>query len=368
MECRRTSLYEKHIEAQGRMINFFGWELPVQYTSILEEHMYVRENCGIFDVSHMGKIQLKGKGAYSLLECLSTNHLENLEEGACQYNLFLNEKGGVIDDVIIYKVHLKDFFIVCNASNTKTLLEHLEKFAKEKNYQISLSNVTLQWQQIAIQGPLAQTITENTIEKSLENLAYFTFQDHKISEKESIRIARTGYTGEDGFEIYAPSCTIAHLWSKFQQNKALPIGLGARNSLRLEVFYPLYGNELKAEWTPLESRFAWVVKEKSKKFIGIEKILEQKAKGVPGKIWLFVLEEGLARPHYPIWEKEKKRKIGEVLSAVYSPVLKKGIGSVYIEEKYQFSNDAEILVDVRNRFLPAKIKNKALVPVKAGKK
>lgn len=353
------------------MVPFAGWEMPVQYHSIVQEHLSVRREAGLFDISHMGEIIVKGRQALDLLEILSCNNVNKLQGGKAQYNCILNAEGGVVDDVLIYCLEPDNFFIVSNAVNCDELYSYFKRFIQEKGFEAQVLNESEKWQQLALQGPKAQIILEEEIEQNLGGLGYFCFKDLSI-EKRFLRISRTGYTGEDGFEIYGDASAIVWLWekllkgSKRRKNSLLPVGLGARDSLRLEAFYPLYGQELNAEKTPIESGLSWLVKSKKEAYLGYKRIMEHKKNGTSGRVVGFQLQdEGLARSAYPVWDSLGIKKISKVLSAAYSPVLRKSIGSLYLSEQY--TQVTKVLIEVRNKLLDAKLCSGPFVKLNAGK-
>ena len=368
---KRTALYEKHLALGARMVPFAGWEMPIQYNSIVQEHLSVRREAGLFDVSHMGEIIVRGTQALELLEAVSCNTISKMGKMEAQYNCILNESGGVLDDVLIYRLESDSFFIVSNAANYELVYSYLGSSMKKLGLSAEILNESEKWQQLALQGPGAQSILEEELKEALASLAYFHFKDFEI-EGHFLRISRTGYTGEDGFEIYGDSPSIVWFWgrllkpSKKASRRLLPAGLGARDSLRLEAFYPLYGYELDPERTPVESNLAWLVKPKKKHYFGYKRIMEHKTKGPPGKVFGFVLKtSGFARSGYPIWDSQGTKKISAVLSGAYSPVLRKGIGTLYLPERY--TKIEEIQIEVRDRLLPAKLSRGPFVEIRAGK-
>ena len=364
---KKTSLYKKHIEKNARMVSFAGWEMPLQYTSIIKEHESVRRQAGFFDVSHMGKIAAAGPDAAFLLQHLTCNDLEKIKIGQAQYNLILNEEGGVVDDILIYRTDSAVFLVVCNAVNQEKVYAHLQAFNKKLGFSVQISNETERQQQIAVQGPQSSSILSEILQEDLHSLAYFHFRD-LVNNEHRLRVSRTGYTGEDGFEVYAQADTAVWLWEKLtereKKGELLPVGLGARDSLRLEAFYPLYGQELNDKWTPVESGLAWCVSLQKFSYLGYDQVHEHKKKGAPGAIMGFQLEEGLARSGCAVWN-ETGKKISRVLSAAYSPVLKKGIGSLYLPRECEGLSTVQI--EVRGRRLQACLQNQPFVQVRAGK-
>lgn len=371
---KRTPLYERHLHAGAKMVSFAGWEMPIQYHSILNEHLNVRKNGGIFDVSHMTKLVIKGSSALSFLEKLTCNTVSKIQIGQVQYNLFINEDGGVVDDITIYRVMDDEFFVVVNAANHSNVLNYLENNSKILNLEgngLKIMDQSELWQQIAVQGPQAQKVLEEVLGYSLEKIAYFYFTDiNNNANPFPLRISRTGYTGEDGFEVYASSEAIILLWDelvkKGESNHIQPAGLGARDGLRLEAFYPLYGNELNEAWTPVESGMGWAAKKKDPPYLGYTRIMQQKIDGPPGKVMGFRLNEnGMARKGYTIFDESGEKKIAQVLSAAYSPLLKCCIGTAYLPDEFQAKKI--IHVEVRKQLISADLHRGAFVEIKAGK-
>ena len=372
---RKTPLYSQHLQLGAKMVSFAGWQMPVQYASIIAEHLNVRQNAGIFDVSHMGKILLQGQRALEFIERLTCAVVAKMGFGQVQYNMLLNEQGGVVDDITIYRLQECEFFIVVNAANFSHVWQHLQRYCQEFGMSdttaVQFSDETAAWQQVALQGPHAQSILEEVIDQNLAEIRYFHFADLRVTKhKYLMRISRTGYTGEDGFEIYAATDVILWLWQQVLQKGAAQgvqaAGLGARDGLRLEAFYPLYGQELNAEWTPVQSAMAWVVKKKEQPYLGYERIIQHKENAPPGKVIGFRLQEsGLARQAYPVWDASRQRQIAQVLSAAYSPILKCGIGTLYLPHELQ--DTSEVQIKIRDRFVKAALHRGAFVPTSAGK-
>ena len=290
---KKTALYNQHLSLNGRIINFCNWALPVQYTSVIEEHLAVRNCAGIFDVSHMGQIEITGKDALTFLEYLTCNDNSNILPNQVKYNLIINESGGVVDDILIYFVKENNYFIVSNAVNHEKLLSYL--INKKGNFKIEIKDIANDWEQLALQGPKAEIFLEHYFERSFNNISNFHFEDF-VYKNNFFRISRTGYTGSGGFEIYSNPTGILEFFENILKInldglKVVPSGLGARDSLRLEVMFPLYGNELNENWTPIESGLSWTVKEKNKPFISYNKIINQKINGSESSIYGFKFKE-----------------------------------------------------------------------------
>lgn len=335
------------------MVEFAGWEMPVQYKGVIDEHLAVRSRAGLFDVSHMGEIEVRGAGALEFCQRLTANDLSRLKLFQAQYNLLLNEQGGVIDDVIFHRLQPEIFFICVNASNTQKDFDWIERQAAGR---VEVENVSAKYAQLALQGPLAANILQPLTAHDLASLKAFYFA---FADVASIRclMARTGYTGEEGFELYCDGADAERLWSALLEAGApvglVPVGLGARDTLRLEKAYPLYGHELDDTTTPLEAGLEWVTKFSKRDFIGRDILLRQKEAGVARKlVGLELLEPGIARGGYGLFEGGKS--IGRVTSGTKSPSLGKAIALGYVASE-QAGVDHVVEVEIRARKVPAKI-------------
>lgn len=361
MELRKTPLNSVHHAMGGRMVPFAGWEMPVQYTSILQEHAAVRKNAGVFDVSHMGEILVTGENAARFLDSVSCNNVHAIEDGQVQYNAVLNEKCGLVDDITIYRVNPREFFVVSNASNYERVTQHLQSFRETG---VEIQDIASTMHQIAIQGPLAEKYLAEYLGTPLDSIAYYRFVD--ITHKgERLRISRTGYTGEDGFEIYSGIDAGVTIWkdllAKYGSAGLAACGLGARDLLRLEARYPLYGHELNETWTPVESGIGWIVKPKTIRFPSYQKVLDQKQNGAPSCVLGFLLTEpGVPREGYAVVN-ARGQEIGKVLSGGHSPGLG-GIGTAWLP-----ASSEEIFIQIRDKKIPASVHKKAFVQGTAGK-
>ncbi len=339
---RKTPLYEKHLEAKGKIIDFAGWYMPVRYSSSIQEHLFVRNNVGMFDLSHMGEIIVRGKQAIDLLQYVTCNDIGLLVDGQIQYNVILNENGGLVDDVTIYRVNPTEYFVVSNAANYEKVTAHLQRYQQEKNFTAcEVIDQSDDWALIAIQGPKANDFMIKHFRPQVNEIAYYHFADFEQGD-EMIRVSRTGYTGEDGFEVYTSAKIANELWQEFIQlsDEIMPIGLAARDSLRMEVFYPLYGHELNQTLTPVECNLKWIVKDKKSDYLAKKKILLQKADGAKKRVVGFRLPaRAIAREGYPVLNPEGNKEIGRVLSGLYSPSLERGIGSALIPIEYAKKNE-----------------------------
>lgn len=328
----KTPIYDRHIQLGAKIVDFHGWLMPIQYKGIIQEHLAVRNNVGVFDVSHMGEIEIKGKDAYSFLQYLITNNLDKIGPGRTIYTHMCNENGGIIDDLIVYMFSREHFFLVVNASNTEKdfnwIIGHKEK------YDVDIENISSKIALISLQGPKACEILEKFLGKPLSNIRRFHFQKFP-----DIIVSRTGYTGEDGFELFVDWNKGIWLWDELMKFNPEPVGLGARDTLRMEKGYALYGNDIDETTTPIEAGIEWTVDLK-KDFIGKEALLKNK----PRKrlIRLEMQDPGIPRHGCAILL--EGTRIGTVTSGTYSPSLKKGIAMGYIEGNY-----GELDIDIRGK-------------------
>lgn len=354
MELKRTPLYEEHLAAKAKLIDFGGWEMPVQYVSVLEEHHAVRTKAGLFDVSHMGEIDVQGKEALEFVQMLITNDLSKLEDGRILYSPMCYPNGGTVDDLLVYRYDSKHFFIVVNASNTNKdyawIVEQADKF------DVAVNNCSDQYAQLALQGPLAEKILQRITTINLAQIRYYAFAHGKI-DGVSCLVSRTGYTGEDGFELYFSPEFARQLWQDIlktgAQEGVQPIGLGARDTLRFEARLPLYGNELGTEISPLEAGLGIFVKFDKADFIGKNALLTQKEEGVSRKlVGLEMIGRGIARSHYLL--QKDNEEIGFVTSGSYSPTLGKNIALGLIRSDLAVQGDV-IDVMIRGKAVQAKI-------------
>jgi aminomethyltransferase len=335
------------------MVEFAGWEMPVHYSGIVAEHVAVRSRAGLFDVSHMGEITVRGAGAEAMCQRLTANDVDRMQVSQAQYNLLLNDRGGVIDDVILYKRQPDDFFICVNASNTEKDFQWLRQHGTGK---IQVENVSADYAQLALQGPLAEKILQPLTAMALAEIKSFYFAESEVAGTRCL-IARTGYTGEAGFELYCSPADAEKLWQRLldagSPTDLMPAGLGARDTLRLEKAYPLYGHELDDSTTPLEAGLQWLVKFSKGSFIGCEVLLRQKQAGVKRKlVGLELIEPGIARSEYRLLK--DGRCIGRVTSGTRSPTLGRSIALGYVEaQEARAENILE--VEIRNKPVRARI-------------
>lgn len=345
---KRTPLYEEHLRLGGKMVEFAGWEMPVQYSGVVAEHVAVRTKVGLFDVSHMGEIWVRGAEAEKALEYLTCNKVASLYDGKAQYSALLNERGGVIDDVIVYRCSAEEFLVCVNASNAD---RDFAWMVAQNPTSASITNASDEFGQIAVQGPLAEKLLASLLpEISLNTVKPFHFVRCELLGGHVI-IARTGYTGEDGFEIFVEARRAAELWRALLEAGeglgVLPCGLGARDSLRLEAALPLHGHELSEEITALESGLGWIVKLDKGDFIGRAALAAQKEAGVPRKLVGFVLDQpGIARGGDLV--SVGSQRIGEVTSGTKTPTVNVALGMALVESTHAAVDTAITLV-VRGR-------------------
>ena len=341
------------------MVDFGGWDMPVQYPAgVLEEHLRTRTGCGIFDVSHMGEIWVDGRDAIDFVNRLTTNDVHRLVDGQAHYSTLTNENGGVVDDLLVYRFGGQRLLLVVNAGTTEKDWEWITSH-KHKEDDVALTNASKDFCQIAVQGPDALEILQKLTETDLAGIKYYHFTDGWVDGVEAI-ISRTGYTGEDGFEIYASPEYAVRLWRKLldtgkygTDEGILPCGLAARNTLRLESAMSLYGHELGDDISPLEANLGWIVKLQKGPFTGSDVLARQKEDGLKRRLIGFEMTEpGIARDGYDIYVGDEK--IGHVTSGSPAPFLKKNIGLAFLPP--QFTNiGQEIRIDVRGKHLAAKV-------------
>lgn len=350
--ARQTPLYEAHKKLGGRLVDFAGWDMPVQYAGLIPEHEAVRTAAGMFDVSHMGEIEFRGKGALEEANRLITNDLARCADGQAVYAGLLNERGGFVDDVVAYRFSPEHIFICVNASNTQKDFDWMAANAKT----VKPVNRSADYAQIAIQGPKAAGIVQRLTSARLGDVGTYRFTQGQVAHVECI-ISRTGYTGEDGFELYCPPKDAEKLWfALLEEGKGdgcVPCGLGARDSLRTEMKFALYGNDIDDEHTPLEAGLGWIVKLDKADFIGKPVLDAQKKAGVARKLVGFELTEpGIPRGHYPILK--DGQKVGEVTSGTMGPSVKKAIGIGYVPTALS-AEGATFHVEIRGRPVAARV-------------
>jgi aminomethyltransferase len=352
---KKTPLNNAHQTAGGKMVDFGGWHMPVQYSAgVIAEHFATRTRAGLFDVSHMGEIWVEGEDAIKFVNRLTTNDVAKLVDGQAHYSALTNENGGVVDDLLVYRFFHDKLLLVVNATTTDKDWDWITSHVEDEA--ITLTNASADYCQIAIQGPKAVEIAQQLTEENLSEIKYYHFTVGKFAGFDAI-ISRTGYTGEDGFEIYAGAEHAAELWLKFLETGAkyeiLPCGLAARNTLRLEAAMSLYGHELGDEISPLEANLGWICKFNKGEFTGRDKLIELKENGLKRKLVGFeMIDKGIARDEFDVYIDDKK--VGVVTSGSPAPFLKKNIGLAFVPA--EFANvGQEITIDVRGKKLAAHI-------------
>ena len=351
---KETAFYNIHKKRNAKIVSFAGYEMPVQYENgIVSEHKKVRKSVGMFDLSHMGEFIVKGEKRLDFIQKMTTNDASKLEIGQIQYTNMCYPNGGIVDDLLVYRE--KDiFYLVANASNIDKDFEWLKTNLIEG---VKLQNVSDKTALIAVQGPYSEKVMQKLVNENLVNLRYYYFIRTKIADVPVI-LSRTGYTGEDGFEIYFTQLDKAeNLWNKIEKAgeefEIEPIGLGARDTLRLEMKYPLYGNDIDENTNPLEAGLKWIVKFKKNDFIGKETLLKIREEKIQKKLVAFKMsEKGIPRPHYEIFK--NGQQIGEVRSGTISPSLNIGIGTGYVKRDFM-KIGTEIEIKIREKYLKAEI-------------
>ena len=350
---KKTPLYETHLELGAKMVDFGGWAMPVQYSGIINEHKAVRESAGIFDVSHMGEIFISGPDAGGYSDFLVTNDLSKMTPGKVIYSPMCYQDGGCVDDVLVYCLSAENYLFAVNASNIEKDFEWI--MTNSGMFDVIVENISDSYAQLAVQGPLAQEILAELTEIDLNEIGFF---EHNVSiEIGGVRatVSRTGYTGEDGFELYIASHKGPGLFKKILETggeRILPCGLGARDTLRFESCLPLYGHELSHEISPLKAGLKSFIKLDKEDFIGKEALASEEQQGVSEKIAGFeMLERGIARNGYEVFNLDGE-KIGFVTSGSMCPTLSKNMGLAHIHAEYS-KTGTEILIGIRNKKVKA---------------
>lgn len=349
---KQTALYNAHVALGAKLVDFGGWQMPLQYNGILHEHQTVRERVGIFDVSHMGRISIGGLGAEALLDYLSTNTIIGRKDGTATYTVWCSETGGTVDDLIVYRESPTEFFVVVNASNRQKDLDHLLHYSAPRD--VIINDHFEEEGILAVQGPDAFPLVASLFPEAsgLKPMHFITVERDGVS----FVISATGYTGEKGVEIYAPHSVIVNLWKQFLEKgkkwEIEPIGLGARDTLRLEMGYALYGHELSDTITPIESVSHWTIKDGGRDFVGKKALDALAGSGKKRSQFGVVLEgKGVPREGYDVLQ--NGRRIGTVTSGTFSPSLQRGIAIVLVERNLKEGDSVEIAIRQVN--CPAKV-------------
>lgn len=352
---KQTPLYETHLRYGGKIVEFGGWLLPVQYSGIIAEHRAVREKAGLFDVSHMGEVMVKGPDALVYLQQMMTNDVARMADNQIQYTPMCYDDGGTVDDLLIYRYGPEEYMLVINAANIDKDYEWLRRHTG--GVDVIVENISPETAQLALQGPLAQTILEKITVAPLAQIGYYWFMPAVEVAGKQVMVSRTGYTGEDGFEIYCRAGDVAAIWEALmaagQPYGLLPAGLGCRDTLRFEASLPLYGHELSPQISPLEAGLGRFVKLEKEEFNGRDALAQQKEQGVKRKIAGFVLtDRGVARAGYPVLV--NGRSVGQVTSGSFAPSLDKNLGLALVEA--EFANVGQKLdIEIRGKTVAAEV-------------
>jgi len=339
---KQTPLIQSHIQLGAKLVEFGGWEMPVSYTTLIDEHTTTRTKAGLFDICHMGEFFISGPDAYDFLQFVLTNDLDRLSDGMCCYSALCYANGGTIDDLFVYRFSATRWMLVVNAGTIEKDLAHLISYSK--NFQVNIEDYSQKFGKLDLQGPLAESILKQV--SDIQGLKRFRFIENQIFQKKVI-ISRTGYTGEDGFELYVDSQDVVAVWEQLlaigQPFGLKPIGLGARDTLRLEACYSLYGHELTDEITPVEAGIGFVVREKMVPYIGKKNLIEQKKNGTVKQLICFTMaDKSIPRDHYEIYQAGKS--IGIVSSGTFSPTLHIGIGMGFVSTSLSFHDQIDIMI------------------------
>ena len=357
---KKLALDSVHREIGGKMVPFSGYEMPVQYSSLKEEHIAVRESVGVFDVSHMGEFILKGEKAVDLIQLISTNDASKLEKGKVQYSCMPNGEGGIVDDLLIYCLDEETYMLVVNASNIEKDWDWIQK---HNSFGVEMKDISERTCLLAVQGPKAIAALQSLTSIDLEGMKYYTFEKGVFADTENVLVSATGYTGSGGFELYFDNEHAEKIWNTVLESGSefniKPAGLGARDTLRLEKGFCLYGNDIDDTTSPIEAGLGWITKF-TKDFVDADRLKQQKEEGVSRKLVGFAMEErGIPRQGYPILDAEGN-EIGKVTSGTSSPSLSQGIGMGYVQ-KAKASLDGEIFIEIRGKANKAVIKKMPLV-------
>ncbi|MHB8055754.1 MAG: glycine cleavage system aminomethyltransferase GcvT [Candidatus Aminicenantales bacterium] len=354
---KQTRFNAHHRQLGAKMVEFCGWDMPVEYKGIIDEHVACRKAAGLFDVSHMGEIHVTGKDALAFVQHISPNDVARLSPGMVQYSALMTNKGTYVDDMLVYCVHPEFYLLVVNAANTDKDFAYI--VAQKGAYAVSLDNASDRYSQIALQGRQAIPILQPLTDVPLAGMKSFTFAFGKVAGKECL-VSRTGYTGEDGFEVYTLDPDPGIIWDSIMEKGTplgmQPVGLGARDTLRLEARLPLYGNDIDDTTTPIEADFKWIIKFKKGDFLGRDVLVKQNEQGITRKLVGFeLIDRGIARAHYPVFV--DGAPAGLVCSGTFAPLLRKSIGTVYLPiAKTAVGTEFEILIrdkKVRARVVPS---------------
>lgn len=351
---KNTALTQKHISLGAKMVPFAGYNMPVQYEGINAEHATVRNAVGVFDVSHMGEFILKGENALDLIQRVTSNDAAKLYDGKIQYSCLPNETGGIVDDLLVYRIDEKTYMLVVNASNIEKDWNWIQKF---NDKEVEMHNISDKTSLLAVQGPKAADALQPLTDIDLAAMEYYTFKKGKFAGIDNVLVSATGYTGAGGFEVYFENQYADQIWDAIFKSGAefgiKPIGLGARDTLRLEMGFCLYGNDIDDTTSPIEAGLGWVTKF-TKAFTNSAALLAQKEAGITRKLVGFeMIDRGIPRHDYPVVDADGNQ-IGKVTSGTQSPSLQKAIGMAYVAKEFA-KEDTTIFIDIRNNKVKAKV-------------
>jgi len=348
---KKTPLYHSHVALGAKMVPFAGYEMPVQYTGVVKEHLAVRNHAGLFDVSHMGEFLVSGPQATNLIQYVFSNDVERLDIGQAQYGYMPNAKGGIVDDLLVYRIDNQSYLLVVNAANIEKDWNWL--VTHNKVFGASLQNQSDEWSLLALQGPKATSLLANLTNIDIGSVPFYRFTYGKVVGVDQVLISATGYTGSGGYELYVENKGVEKIWNSLIQNGAVPCGLAARNTLRMEMGYCLYGNDIDDTTSPLSAGLNWCTVF-SKDFVSKDIIEHQKVTGTVKKRVGFVINErGIPRQGYTLTD-ERGNEIGIVTSGTQSPSINKGIGMGYVKREQALVGNI-VYVIIRNKQVPATI-------------
>lgn len=351
----KTALYDKHVALGAKIVPFAGFQMPVQYSGVTEEHLAVREKAGLFDVSHMGQFFVEGPNALALLQQVTSNNVANLTDGQAQYSCLPNETGGIVDDLIVYRMNAEKYFLVVNASNIEKDFAHISKYNEKIG--ADLTNVSAEMSLLAIQGPQATEALQKLTDVNLSGIPYYHFAVGTVAGVENVIISNTGYTGSGGFEIYFENAAAEKLWDEVlaagEEFGMIPCGLAARDTLRLEKGFALYGNDIDDTTSPIEAGLGWITKF-DKDFVSKEIFEAQKKNGTARKLVGFEMQEkAVPRHDYKVVDAEGN-EIGNVTSGTMSPSKKIGLGMAYVAKEFS-KPGSDIFIQIRNKNVAARV-------------
>ncbi len=349
---KKTVLFAQHENAGAKMVEFAGYAMPVSYEGVKAEHLYVRSKAGVFDVSHMGEFLISGKTAVDLVQYVTSNNVKKLKPGEAQYSCMPMPNGGIVDDLLVYCLNEQLYLLVVNASNIQKDFDWLQQ---HNRFEARVENVSDAWSLLAVQGPESETILQSLTEVDLSAIQFYTFVSGTVGGANEVIISATGYTGERGFELYLKNEWAPPLWDALLEKGVHPCGLAARDTLRLEMGYALYGNDIDENTSSLEANLGWITRLKTKDdFVGKAYLKEQKAKGIQRKLVGFkMIERGIPRKDYALLN-TKGETIGKVTSGTQSPSLNEGIGMGYIND-FSLQHGDAFFVEIRGKSVEAQL-------------